>query len=217
MKGVTIDAVSEAAVKQLNHHRQLKAAVFLDRDGTINPDQAGYIDSKARLSLFPGVGSAIVRLNRLGIPVILVTNQSGIARGFFSEAVLADLHRHLQSLLAREGAYLDGIYACPHHPDFSSCQCRKPGRGMIKKALLHYPIDFSRSFVVGDKAADLGLAGAEAKAILVRTGMGEATLQALENSGERPAHVVKDLSEAVELVLQLKSNFEKNGGCHGNQ
>ncbi len=212
MKGVTVDDVSEAAGKQLNRHRKRRGAIFLDRDGTINPDQEGYIDSKARLALFPGVALAIAKLNRKGIPVILVTNQSGIARGFFSETVLKNLHRHLQSLLARKGAYLDGIYVCPHHPDFSPCQCRKPERGMIEKALKHYPLDFSRSFVVGDKEADLGLAGEQAKAILVRTGNGESTLQALESSGGRPTHVVKDLSEAIDLILHLKNIENEYGG-----
>lgn len=205
MKGVTVDAVYEAAVKQIEQHHKLRGAVFLDRDGTINPDQEGYIDSIKRLSLFPGAGPAIAKLNRRGIPVILVTNQSGIVRGFFTEAVLEDLHRHLQGLLAREGAYLDGIYFCPHHPDFSPCECRKPKRGMIKKALRHYPIDLAKSFVVGDKAADLGLAGKEAKAILVRTGQGEATLQVLERSEKRPEPVAKDLAEAIDFILQLNT------------
>ncbi len=206
MTGLSPDAVYGAALRLMNAPKKTVPAVFIDRDGTMNPDD-GYIDSIARFSLFPGVAESISRLNQAGLPVILVTNQSGVARGLFDAAFVDELHLYLQRLLAREGAYLDGIYSCPHHPDWMACDCRKPAGGMIKKALRDYPIDFSCSYVVGDKRSDLGLVEAllpeqQAKAILVKTGEGLATLSFLEASGDVSAHVSNDFSEAVDWILK---------------
>ncbi len=210
MEGLSVESVFKAAAIQLNLPLQKKGAVFLDRDGTMNPD-SGYIDSIQGFSLFPGTARAIKKLNQKNIPVILVTNQSGVARSLFPEIFVGELHLYLQGLLAREGAYLDGIYYCPHHPDWVACDCRKPAGGMIKKALLDFPVDYSLSYIVGDKPADILLADAflpqaQATSILVQTGEGLKTLKTFNNSGKKPDHVSKDLPEAVDWILEQKTH-----------
>ena len=155
-------------------------AVFLDRDGTII-DEVGYLDRVERLSLYPWSIDAIRAFNRSGFRVVLVTNQSGIARGFFTEAIVDDVHRHLAALLAEGGAHIDAYYYCPHHPDgrvemyARRCDCRKPGRGLVDRAAAEFGIDPARSFVVGDRWLDVELARViGGRGILVRTGYGAA-------------------------------------------
>ncbi len=177
-----------------------KGAVFLDRDGTVNED-VGHMTSLERFALIPGAAAAIAKLNRRGIPVVLITNQSGVARGIFTERFVGEVHRHLQRVLAEQGGFLDAIYYCPHHPDFIPCQCRKPGLGMIEKALSEHPIDFSRSYIVGDKPLDMALAREGAKGVLVQTGYGKKSLQEMLESGKKPAHVAENLPGAVEWIL----------------
>ncbi|MFQ5543197.1 MAG: lipopolysaccharide heptosyltransferase II [Nitrospiria bacterium] len=213
MEGVSPDTVFKEASRLLSAKQKKKSAVFLDRDGTINVDSR-YIDSIKRFSLIPGAAAAIARLNRHGIPVIVVTNQSGIARGLFSESFLNQLHLHLQRLLAKNGARLDGIYYCPHHPDFQKngenkkCACRKPELGMIEQAALDHNLDFSKSYVVGDKPSDIGLAQNGARSILVQTGEGIASLKKMTRSGLHLDHVAEDLTEAVEWIL--RQNEQRN-------
>lgn len=214
MEGLSVDSVFEATKIQLALPKKKQAAVFLDRDGTLNPD-SGYIDSIQRFSLFPGVAKAIKRLNEKGLLVILVTNQSGIVRALFSESFLSELHHHLQGLLAREGAYLDGIYHCPHHPDWAKCDCRKPAGGMIKKALLDFSIDYSLSYMVGDKPVDILLADAlqpeaQATSILVQTGEGTKTLETFTQSGKKPDHISKNLTKAVDWILEREIHTQTN-------
>lgn len=153
-------------------------AVFLDRDGTII-EEVGYLDRVERLSLYPWTIDAIRALNRARLPVILVSNQSGVARGFFTEAVVDDVHHHLASLLAEGDARIDAYYYCPHHPDGAvdayarRCECRKPGVGLVDRAAAEFGIDPSRSFVVGDRWVDIELAKAMGgRGVLVRTGYG---------------------------------------------
>ncbi|MEC4679035.1 MAG: lipopolysaccharide heptosyltransferase II [Nitrospirota bacterium] len=206
MTGLSVETVFTAAAQQLSQTHKKQVAVFLDRDGTINPD-TGYIDNIDRFTLFPGTAAAIARLNKKGIPVILVTNQSGVARGFFPESFVGHLHLYLQRLLAKKGAYLDGIYTCVHHPDFAACNCRKPAGGMIRQALLDHSIDFSGSYVVGDKSSDLELAKALAPeeiatSILVKTGEGIQTLKKLESLGKSPDAVAENLSDAIDWILK---------------
>lgn len=155
-----------------------RGAVFLDRDGTVI-DEVGYLDRPERLSLYPWSIDAVRAFNRAGLPVILVTNQSGIARGFFTEAVVDQVHRHMASLLAEGGAHIDAYYYCPHHPDGKVeaykglCECRKPGRALVDRAAREFGIDPAGSFVVGDRWLDVELARAVgARGVLVRTGYG---------------------------------------------
>ena len=159
--------------------QKFEQAVFLDRDGTII-EEVGYLDRPDRVQFFPFTVDAIRVLNRAGLAVVMVSNQSGIARGFFTEAVLGDIHQKMASMLEAGGARIDAYYYCPHHPDgkvaglAKVCECRKPARGMVDRAVTEFGIDPTRSFVVGDRWLDVSLARTVgAKGILVRTGYGE--------------------------------------------
>jgi D-glycero-D-manno-heptose 1,7-bisphosphate phosphatase len=159
--------------------QKFERAVFLDRDGTII-EEVGYLDRPERVEFFPWTIDAIRVLNQAGLAVVLVTNQSGIARGFFTDAVVDEVHRKMESMLVAGGAHIDAYYYCPHHPDgkvpglATACDCRKPARGMVDRAVTEFGIDPSRSFVVGDRWLDVALARTVgAKGVLVRTGYGE--------------------------------------------
>ncbi len=140
----------------------MKRAIFLDRDGTLNPDP-GYISDPAQFELFPGVGPALRRLAKAGYILVLITNQSGMARGLISEAQLEAIHQKLKRLLAADSVELAGIYYCPHHPDFpdsqgvADCSCRKPKPALILRAIEELNIDASQSFMIGDKGSDIQL------------------------------------------------------------
>lgn len=184
----------------------MKAAVFLDRDGTMIED-VGYLDTIERIELFPWTVDAIRALNRAGWPVIVITNQSGIARGYLTESVLDELHRALTARLAAGGARVDAYYYCPHHPDGTvpeyaqRCECRKPGRGLVDRAARDLGLDPARSFVIGDKWLDVGLARAVgARAILVRTGYGAAE-EARPQPGLAPDAIVDNLAAAASWIL----------------
>lgn len=171
--------------------------VLIDRDGTINVEKH-YLSDPDHLELYPGVGAAIRRLNRLDLGVVVVTNQSGIARGYFDLARLEEIHTRLFALLEGEGAAIDGIYICPHGPK-DDCSCRKPLPGMVEQAVADHQFDPARSFMIGDKEVDVELGHAVgAVSILVRTGHGT------EYVGNTKAdHVVDDLPEAVRLIERL--------------
>jgi D-glycero-D-manno-heptose 1,7-bisphosphate phosphatase len=188
-----------------------RPAVFLDRDGTMIED-VGYLDSLDRVDYYPWTVDAIRMLNRAGLAVVVVTNQSGIARGFLDEAFVQETHRLIDARLAAGGARVDAYYYCPHHPagrvaEFArACDCRKPGRGMIDRAARDHGLDPARSFVVGDTWLDVGLARAVgARGILVRTGAG-AAWEARASSGLAADAVVDNLAAATAWILRnLKS------------
>lgn len=131
----------------------LSPAVFLDRDNTINRD-VPYCSRPEDMELLPRVCEAIILLNEHGFKVVVVTNQSGVARGYFSEKALIEIHRRMCEKLTRGGARIDAIYFCPHHPD-AGCQCRKPSTALVLRAAEDMHLDIGRSFVVGDSAADI--------------------------------------------------------------
>jgi D-glycero-D-manno-heptose 1,7-bisphosphate phosphatase len=132
-----------------------RAAVFLDRDGTIIED-VGYLADPDRVRLLPGAAEAISRLNRAGLLAVVVTNQSGIARGLFNEAAYEATRRRLDQLLARRGARLDAQYHCPHHPEVTGpCECRKPGLRLYRQAADELGIDLTASWWVGDRLRDI--------------------------------------------------------------
>jgi len=153
-------------------------AVFLDRDGTINED-VGYLRDIGQLTIMPGVTQAIRILNNCGFKVVVVTNQSGVARGYFCEEFIGQLHDHLRAVLQEKGAIIDAFYYCPHHPTEGFppyrkiCSCRKPETGMFIQAARDLRLDLSCSYMVGDKIQDIQ-AGKKAgvKTILVKTGYG---------------------------------------------
>jgi D-glycero-D-manno-heptose 1,7-bisphosphate phosphatase len=179
----------------------MSLAVFLDRDGTINRE-VGYLDDPADLYLIPGAAKAIRLLNEAGIPTIMVSNQAGIGRGYFSVATAEEINEQLVKLLAKHGAHIDAIYYCPHHPS-EGCDCRKPEAGMLLQAAREYCIDdMRRALVVGDKASDLD-AGHRAgcRTVLVLTGYGELTRETFNDCDFQPDYVSTDLLDAVQWVL----------------
>jgi len=186
----------------------LKPAVFLDRDGTIN-EQMGYINHLSRFHLLPGVGQAIRQLNECGLPVVVATNQSGLARGYFPESLLEAVHAEMHRLLALEGARIDGLYVCPHHPEAKeerfrlACTCRKPKTGLLERAAAELGLDLRRSYVVGDRWSDLRCGAAVgATTILVLTGYGRGDACYIgPGQAVQPAHVAEDLVAAVRWIL----------------
>jgi len=128
-------------------------AVFIDRDGTINVN-VEYLDNPDGFQMYIGVAEGIKLLKDNGFKIIVITNQSGIARGYFSEKTLEKIHERMKKELLKKGATLDAIYYCPHHPD-DNCDCRKPNTGLFKKAVKDFDIDTSRSFIIGDMTIDV--------------------------------------------------------------
>jgi D-glycero-D-manno-heptose 1,7-bisphosphate phosphatase len=209
----------------------LKPAVFLDRDGTVS-EEIGYIHRAdiPKYSLVAGVAPALKRLREAGYALVVLTNQSGVGRGYFGADVVDAVHARMRELLRAQGADVDAVYYCPHHPDPAAkadnghvpagrvesvpvpelsidCACRKPKPGLALKAAQELGLDLSRSWMVGDKKADLGLAEAAGLkgGILVLTGYGVDTLEKLKAKGQEPAHVAADLSAAAGIILGARS------------
>ncbi len=186
----------------------MKPAVFLDRDGTIC-DEVGYVNHVDRFRLYPWSAPAICRLNEVGLPVFVVTNQSGVARGYFPEELVRQVNSLLVRSLADRGARLDGIYYCPHHPDGRErafrklCDCRKPSPGLLKRAALDHSIDLATSFVVGDRYLDIETGfRVGARGVLVLSGYGKGEYLYQGATWPRPPdHVATDLAEAAEWIL----------------
>ncbi len=185
-----------------------RPAVFLDRDGTM-VREVQFLRRHDDLTWLPATIDAVRLLNRAGFVVCVTTNQSGVGRGLFRAEDVETLHARMQETLDAAGARVDAWFYCPHHPDAAVpdlrmvCECRKPRAGMIQRAAERFAIDVGRSFVIGDRLTDVGLAqSAGARGILVRTGYGEHTLQ--ENGGRAPgaALVAADLMEATAWVLR---------------
>jgi D-glycero-D-manno-heptose 1,7-bisphosphate phosphatase len=184
-----------------------KSGVFLDRDGTLL-EEAGYLDRLERLVFFPYAIDAVRLLNRAGFPVVVVTNQAGIARGIFKESFVAAAHRHISDRLAAAGARVDAFYYCPHHPEAvveefrQVCDCRKPQPGMLTRAAADLDLALDRSFVVGDRWHDLE-AGQRvgARTLLVRTGYGR-TEEAAPKAHVQPSAIVDNVIDAVSWILR---------------
>ena len=185
-----------------------RPAVFIDRDGTLT-DEVGYVNHPARLRLLPRSAEAIRRLNAAGIAAVVVTNQAGVARGYFSEAVLQETNAALIRLLKEAGAHVDGLYVCPHHPTEgeppwrADCDCRKPRPGLLRRAAADLDLDLGRATMVGDKASDLVPGRAVgARTVLVLTGYGLGEWEYRRATFEvTPDHVAGDLLDAVEWTL----------------
>jgi D-glycero-D-manno-heptose 1,7-bisphosphate phosphatase len=179
-----------------------RRAVFLDRDGTIS-EEMGYLNHLTRFRLFPFAAPAIRRLNEAGWPVIVVTNQSGCARGFFPEAMIHRVHEKLTTELAAGGARLDGIYYCPHQKS-DNCACRKPLLGMLQRAATEHALELAGSWIVSDRHADLQMAEAiGGRSVLVLTGYGRGEYE--HNRGKWPRQpdvVAENLEVAVDAILQ---------------
>lgn len=171
--------------------------VFLDRDGTLC-EEVNYLSRPEDLRLFPFSAEAVKLLNENGFIVILITNQSGIARGFFDEKVLHEIHAKLKKELAESNAKLDAIYFCPHNFT-DGCDCRKPKTGMIKRAKQDFALDLENSWIIGDKAIDVETGfNAQIKTALVLTGYGQTEVEKLE---KKPDLIAENLLQIVKKFL----------------
>ena len=183
----------------------------MDRDGTIN-EQMGYINHISRFVLLPGVPEGIRLLNEHGFLAIVVSNQSGVARGYFPIELVDEVHASLKESLKNRGAFFDGIFFCPHYPRGDpgeyciECDCRKPKTGLIDRAREAFAIDMTQSYMVGDRHTDMefahraGLAG-----ILVETGYGRGDIRyILPRKRVKPVHIARDLLDAVQWALERK-------------
>jgi D-glycero-D-manno-heptose 1,7-bisphosphate phosphatase len=179
-----------------------RRAVFLDRDGTIIED-TGFLGDPAAVRLLPGAAGAIARLNRAGLPAIVVTNQSGIARGLLDETAYARVARRLDEALGAEGARLDAHYHCPHHPDLTGpCECRKPGPLLYRRAAADHGLHLARSWWVGDRVRDVVPAGRfGGRGLLV----GQSSANELTATTAARFPVVRDLAAAVDIILGGKT------------
>jgi len=185
-----------------------RVGVFIDRDGTVN-EEVGYLDDLDRLRLIPGAARGIRLLNEAGLVTILVSNQSGVARGYFPESRVKEIHAGLARMLGAEGARLDAIYYCPHHPDFGppglrvACNCRKPRTGMIARGVEEFGLDAARSYVLGDKLTDIACARAAGSiGVLVQTGYGRGERDSNPERGPVvPDHDAADLLEAATWII----------------
>ena len=184
-----------------------RPAVFFDRDGTLN-EEVEFVSAPEQLRLIEGAGRAVRAVNESGFLTFVVSNQSGIARGLFTEADLVPIHEKFERELAASGARIDRIYYCPHHPTAGippyrvDCDCRKPRAGMLRRAEREMGADLSRSYVIGDRIVDV-LAGRSvgAKGILVLTGYGASAIQECRAQGIAPDYVAPSVEEAVKFIL----------------
>ena len=189
--------------------------VFLDRDGTLNEDP-GFLTSAADLRLLPGVTTALARLKAAGARLVVVTNQSGVGRGFLTLKDLEAIHARLEGLLEEGDAPLDAIYFCPHHPD-DGCRCRKPATGMVDRAVSELQVDLKKAYLIGDHASDIQLAKtAGVKAILVTSGnVDQQAVEMLHAAGAMPDQVATSMAEAVEWIFSdVGARPSKAAGAH---
>lgn len=188
----------------------MKRAVFIDRDGTIS-EEVGYINHASRFKLFPYAADALRRLNENGWLAIITTNQAGVARGYFTEEMIASVHQRMTEGLEQEGAKLDAIYYCAHHPSLGEipyrldCDCRKPKPGLISRAALDFDIDLSESWMVGDRYSDIEVArNAGVKSAFVLSGYGRGEWEHQREAWQlQPDLVAENLLEAVEFILAI--------------
>jgi len=175
--------------------------VFLDRDGVINEELYDYIKKKEDFRLIKDSAKAIRLLNENKVLVIVISNQGGIGRGLYSEDTLKEINSKMVEELKKEGARLDAIYYCPHHPD-DKCRCRKPEIGMFKEASKHFNLNLKKCWMIGDKMIDIS-SGKKAgcKTILVLTGYGKRMLEDMENWNDKPDFIANNLHQAVNLIF----------------
>lgn len=182
-----------------------RIAVFLDRDGTLNEDP-GYLGDPSSVVLFPGTGSGLSLLKQiLNAKLIVISNQSGIARGLITSADVDRVNMKINELLVKDSVEIDAFYYCPYHPDFNSeeeCKCRKPSPELIYKASREHDIDLSKSYFIGDAISDIECGiNAGVKTILVKTGYGLESLSILQNQNNFHSFVAENLSDACNLII----------------
>lgn len=194
--------------------------VFLDRDGTMNVE-VNYLHRPEDLQIIPGTPEALRRLREAGYLLVVVSNQAGVARGYYTEDEVKRFHRYFEERLEAAGAAIDRWYYCPHHPEHgigiyrTACRCRKPGTGMLEQAERELgPIDRSASWMIGDARSDIGAGAAfGVRTILVGTGYGEQVFREDQAAGRRPAYdfFAADLARAADLILRKRAGRRAEG------
>jgi D-glycero-D-manno-heptose 1,7-bisphosphate phosphatase len=188
-------------------------AVFIDRDGTIS-EEVGYINHVSRFRLFPYTAEAIKHLNDNGWLAIVITNQAGVARGYFAEDMVAAVHGKMTNELSSQGSRIDAIYYCAHHPSVGEppyrvdCDCRKPKPGLINRAASEFDLDLAGSWIVGDRYSDVELArNAGVKSMLVLSGYGRGEWEHQRSTWTvQPDKVAENLLEAVQMIVEFETN-----------
>jgi len=196
--------------------KKLSKAIFIDRDGTIN-EEVGYINHVSRFQLLPKTIEAIRLINQSSFKAIVITNQAGVARGYFPEELVNEVHTKMTMLLNEGDACLDKIYYCPHHPQVGpdkyriDCICRKPKTGMLEKAAEEFNIDLSHSYIIGDKYTEIALGHkVGSKSILVLTGYGRGEFELFSRQWKHKPHfVAEDLLSAVNWILKQRNTDEE--------
>lgn len=186
-----------------------KPAIFIDRDGVV-VELVDYLNRIDQVILMPGIADAIRAVNQAKIPLVIITNQSGIARGFLTEKKLEEIHDRIKALLTEKGAHIDAIYYCPHHPDIGTpnyrqmCDCRKPAPGLFLRAAREMNIDLSRSVMIGDHLSDIeaGHRAGVARTFLVLTGHGTESLQHLNDTSQQPFAIYSNAPSAISAILK---------------
>ncbi len=181
-------------------------AVFLDRDGTINEDP-GYLGNPSDVILYPGAAKALANIKaRLNVKLVVISNQSGVARGLITKEMVDKVNERINKLLSEENVTIDAFYYCPYHPDFNSneeCECRKPSPKLVYDAANDLNIDLSKSYFVGDTVADIECGfNAGLKTILVKTGYGMESISMLQKQNKIPTFVAENLTDACNFIIQ---------------
>lgn len=182
----------------------LKPAIFFDRDGTLNEDP-GYLNDPKKVKLYPGTAEALAILkNELNFKLIVISNQSGIARGLITREIVESIHDRINELLADSKVFIDAFYYCPYHPDFSTYEeasCRKPSPEMVLRAASEHNINLSNSYFVGDSASDIECGkNSGMKTILVKTGYGNEAISILQKQNNFPTFVAQNISEIYKII-----------------
>ncbi|MDD5543939.1 MAG: HAD family hydrolase [Acidobacteriia bacterium] len=196
---------------------QKPIAIFLDRDGTIC-EEVGYVNHPSRCRLLPFAATAIQKINDAGLKAVVVSNQAGVARGYFSEELVHEVHRKIAIEIGKARAHIDAIYYCPHHPDGSVaefrkvCECRKPRPGLLQRAERELGVDLQRSFVVGDRYSDVELAALNGlQSVLVLTGYGRGEWEYHRHEWKYQPHwVCENVLEAVEKIIATLTTAVKS-------
>ena len=176
----------------------LQPALFLDRDGTINGDRPDYVKNLAEFHFLPGAFAAMKRLSTLGLPLIIVTNQSQIGQGVTAESVIQGINDHMVREIEAHGGRVTAVYVCPHAP-WGGCDCRKPKPGLLLRAAKDHHIDLARSFMVGDRVSDVAAAvAAGCRSVFISPTLSPPA----EVMSLNPEVVVRDLGEASEYLEQ---------------
>ncbi|NMB10761.1 MAG: HAD family hydrolase [Firmicutes bacterium] len=204
----------EREVRSVPQQVQTRAAVFLDRDGTII-EEVNYLRDSAEVRIIPAAIEGLLILQE-HFPLVIITNQAGIARGYLDENQLDQIHGHLRALLAQSGISLAGIYYCPHHPQAGyppyrrNCRCRKPKQGMLLAAAADLALDLSVSYTIGDKLSDIAAGkSAGTHTILVRTGYGKGHEHQISREGIFPDYISDDLLDAAAWIMESQGRLTK--------